>query len=190
MPLPGDDLASGKISTSTRALTIKASPSQTWPWIKQIGHGRGGFYSYTWLENLFGYRGKTINELIPDWDAIQEGDQVKFAANGIPVIRLSRMVEGRTFVLTHDSSATLKATGGRQPLMGLNDFIWQMHLEPVGDGGDQAEECRLIVRSMISLPQSWFMKILDYAFSEFGHFIMEQKMMRGIRDRAEKAIRN
>ena len=37
-----------------RAVTIDAPPDKIWPWIMQIGRDRGGFYSYTWLENLIG----------------------------------------------------------------------------------------------------------------------------------------
>lgn len=38
----------------TRAITVAATPEQIWPWLVQWGQGRGGWYSYDWLENLFG----------------------------------------------------------------------------------------------------------------------------------------
>src|ERR1035437_10048332 len=53
-PLPGDDGVGQPMSGCTRAITIDAPPEKVWPWIAQIGQGRGGFYSYTWLENLVG----------------------------------------------------------------------------------------------------------------------------------------
>ena len=52
--LPGDTLVSQANSTATRAITIHAPPQRVWPWIVQIGQERGGFYSYTWIENLLG----------------------------------------------------------------------------------------------------------------------------------------
>lgn len=39
---------------STRAVTIHATTDQVWPWIAQLGQGRGGLYSYDRLENLIG----------------------------------------------------------------------------------------------------------------------------------------
>jgi hypothetical protein len=48
---PGDELVEHP-GHCTRAITIHASATSIWPWILQIGQDRGGFYSYTWLENL------------------------------------------------------------------------------------------------------------------------------------------
>jgi len=52
--LPGDTFLPEESSTCTRAITIDAPPDRVWPWIAQMGQGRGGFYRYAWLENLFG----------------------------------------------------------------------------------------------------------------------------------------
>jgi hypothetical protein len=54
MSLPGDDLIVSADLTATRAITVRASAGQVWPWIAQLGQGRGGFYSYDFLENLAG----------------------------------------------------------------------------------------------------------------------------------------
>lgn len=45
-PLPGDDLITDADLTATRAITIRTPADQVWPWIAQLGQGRGGFYSY------------------------------------------------------------------------------------------------------------------------------------------------
>ena len=45
-PLPGDDLIADPGLTATRAITVCAPASGVWPWIAQLGQGRGGFYSY------------------------------------------------------------------------------------------------------------------------------------------------
>jgi hypothetical protein len=52
--LPGDDLIVTPDLTATRAITVRASADQVWPWVAQLGQGRGGFYSYDFLENLAG----------------------------------------------------------------------------------------------------------------------------------------
>ena len=48
--LAGDELVPEPASTLTRAVTIDAAPEQIYPWLVQLGAGRGGYYSYTWLE--------------------------------------------------------------------------------------------------------------------------------------------
>lgn len=50
--LPGDDFASESNTPATHAISITASANDIWPWLVQMGQGRGGFYSYMWLENL------------------------------------------------------------------------------------------------------------------------------------------
>lgn len=52
--LAGDDLITAPDLTATRAITIHAPADLIWLWIAQLGQGRGGFYSYDWLENLLG----------------------------------------------------------------------------------------------------------------------------------------
>jgi proline iminopeptidase len=52
-PLPGDDLVHGRYQ-STHAITIDTPPAQVWPWIVQLGYGRGGWYSYDRLEQAVG----------------------------------------------------------------------------------------------------------------------------------------
>jgi len=52
-PLPGDELVLQPKIQSTRAVTIDAPVEDVWPWLVQLGYGRGGFYSYDLLENAF-----------------------------------------------------------------------------------------------------------------------------------------
>jgi hypothetical protein len=52
--LPGDELVPHADLTATRAITVRTLPDGVWPWIVQLGQGRGGFYSYDLLENLAG----------------------------------------------------------------------------------------------------------------------------------------
>ena len=52
--LPGDDLVPHPKWGWTHAIAIRASAADVWPWLMQMGQGRGGMYSYEWLENLVG----------------------------------------------------------------------------------------------------------------------------------------
>jgi hypothetical protein len=50
-PLPGDALVPEPIFVSTHAITIDAPPERVWPWIAQMGAGRGGWYSWDAIDN-------------------------------------------------------------------------------------------------------------------------------------------
>jgi hypothetical protein len=65
----------------TRAITIAATPEQIWPWLAQWGQGRGGWYSYDWLENIFGFNIHTASQIIPEYQNPAVGDPICMAAN-------------------------------------------------------------------------------------------------------------
>src|SRR5882724_4787487 len=72
-PLPGDQALGPADLVSTRAITIGSSPAGVWPWIAQLGQGRGGFYSYDFLENLVGCGIHSADEIQDRWQDIQVG---------------------------------------------------------------------------------------------------------------------
>jgi hypothetical protein len=63
--LPGDELLADADIVSTRAITIDAPPNAIWPWLVQMGSGRGGAYTYDWIENLFGLGMHSATEILP-----------------------------------------------------------------------------------------------------------------------------
>ena len=73
---PGDELLPRPRTRAVRALTIAAPPERVWPWIMQVGRDRGGFYSYTWLENLIGADIHNVDRLIPGLEDRRPGDTV------------------------------------------------------------------------------------------------------------------
>lgn len=64
----------------TRAITINAAPDDIWPWIVQWGQGRGGWYSYDWLENIFGFNIHTADRILPEFQSPAIGDPICMAA--------------------------------------------------------------------------------------------------------------
>jgi hypothetical protein len=44
--LPGDELIPEPTWQYTHAVDVGAPSDQVWPWIAQVGQGRGGFYSF------------------------------------------------------------------------------------------------------------------------------------------------
>ena len=73
-PSPGDELIRHANLTATRAITIRASVDRVWPWIAQLGQGRGGFYSYDTLENLVGCDIQSADSIVPEWQEVRVGD--------------------------------------------------------------------------------------------------------------------
>src|SRR5689334_13524236 len=53
-PMPGDDVVPNPKHAATHAITINAPVADVWPWLVQMGQNKGGFYSYSVLENLVG----------------------------------------------------------------------------------------------------------------------------------------
>jgi hypothetical protein len=49
--LPGDSLVPDPMFTTTQAVTIGAPPERVWPWLAQMGAGRGGWYSWDRIDN-------------------------------------------------------------------------------------------------------------------------------------------
>ena len=75
MALPGDDLIPDRSAQSTLAITINAPPDVVWQWLAQVGQDRGGFYTYTWLENLVGADIHNADEIHPEWQGLAVGDE-------------------------------------------------------------------------------------------------------------------
>ena len=89
--LPGDELIPTPRWSFTHGITIHAPARQVWPWIAQIGQGRGGFYSYQTLENLAGCQIHNVAEIHPEWQHPQVGQEIKLhpesAAMQIALVR-------------------------------------------------------------------------------------------------------
>lgn len=77
--LPGDEVVDQPRYQTTHAVTIDAPRGQVWPWLVQLGQGRGGLYSYDRLENLFGLGFRSADRIIPELQTLAVGDQVWLA---------------------------------------------------------------------------------------------------------------
>src|SRR4029453_11915471 len=72
--LPGDELLAEPDVVSTRVVAIDAPRSAVWPWLVQMGPGRGGGYTYDWIENLFGLGMHSAVRIHPEWQHLEVGD--------------------------------------------------------------------------------------------------------------------
>lgn len=178
--LPGDDLVPQAKLTATHAVTIQAPPSQVWPWLVQIGQGRGGFYSYDFIENSMGLDIHSTQGIMPQYQDLQAGDTVPLSPDGfgIPVAIIE---PPRTLVLFGDSRQA--GPGEVVPVLKPGDYLaarWGFYLFELEDGST-----RLVERFSADWNQAPYNTFFYRFFLEPGSFIMERKMLLGIKDRAE-----
>jgi hypothetical protein len=172
MELPGDEFLPVANVTATRAITVFRTADDVWPWLAQLGQGRGGFYSYDFLENLAGCDIHSADRINPEWQDIKIGDQVNLAPQvGLNVTALE---PGRSLVLR--GGITLATTPPPY------DFTWAWVLHDQPDG-----TTRLLLRERYGYTRPWARFLVEPV--EAVSFVMSQKMLRGIRDRAEQVAR-
>jgi hypothetical protein len=167
---PGDDLIADADLTATRGIDVRAPRDEVWPWIAQLGQGRGGFYSYDFVENLVGCDIHSADHVVSAWQDLAVGDEVRLA----PKVGLAVAVvqQARSLVLRGGIPI-----GNRAPPY---DFTWAFLLR---DGPD--ETTRLIARERYVYTRPWARILVEPV--EAVSFAMSQKMLRGIKDRAERA---
>jgi hypothetical protein len=109
MVLAGDETVPDGAFRQTHAVRVDAPAEDVWPWIAQIGQDRGGFYSYTWLENLAGCDMHNADRIHPEWQRRAVGDVVLLhPATGLKVLRID---PGRALVLEGGWSLHVEADG-------------------------------------------------------------------------------
>lgn len=152
--LPGDDSVPEVGYQHTRAVTVHAPAAAVWGWLAQIGRGRGGFYSYDWLENLAGVRVRSAEEVRAEWQ-LQVGDTVEVLPGWGP--RVAAVEPERALIIEN---------WGAYAVRPLN-----------------AHTTRLIARAR----QPRGLGTLVYLLTiEIPHFVMERRMLLGIKERAER----
>lgn len=111
---PGDELVPEPKWTANHAISIDATPNQVWPWIAQIGQGRGGWYSYEKLENLVGCQIENASRILEEHQRVREGDPIKLHVE-MPPMKVAIVDEPSALVLHGnpaggDEGATLSTT--------------------------------------------------------------------------------
>ncbi|HEY0632206.1 MAG TPA: SRPBCC family protein [Thermoleophilaceae bacterium] len=158
--LPGDELLEHAESVSTRAIEIDAPAAAVWPWLAQMGPSpRGGAYTYDWIENLLGLNMHSSDRVLPEFQDPKIGDTVGFGSNQM---RLDRVESGRVLSWRSEDG----------------NWVWTFVLEPRNGG------TRLISRNRFRL--STPVARIAALPMEPGSLVMERKMLRGIRQRAER----
>jgi hypothetical protein len=175
--LPGDELLPHDRST-TYAISIAAPPEEVWPWLVQLGRGRGGFYTYTAIERLLGADIDNLDRIDPSLQTLKPGERIWMTPERylghLPgqFWRVRQVQPGRALVLERKTPESLQRA------------IWSLVLQPAA--GDTT---RLLDRHR-SEPRPGAAGSLSDAFWLVGTFLMERGMLRGIKARAEQSHRN
>jgi len=173
--LPGDDLIDEPAFQVTRAIGIEVPPQQVWPWVIQLGADRGGFYSYDWLENLFGLKIHSADEIVPDWQERAAGDLMFADSEGTAGWYVMEAQPNQALVVKMANTEAGRPFRRNEPP--FMEFTWSFVLKEV----DHAS--RLIVRERVAFKNS----LVRFLCAPVGlvSFVMSQRMMRGIKQRAE-----
>lgn len=160
---PGDETAPNPLLTWTHGATIEAAPEQVWPWIAQLGDVRGGYYSYTFIENLVAGANLYHNAatILPEFQNPQPGDGMITGA-----LRVAEVKTGQYLLAESE----------------IPDMVWTWiwSIEPAAEN-----QTRLVVHTRIQPPEMGGVSSIVGFVINAGGFIMEQNMIQGLKLRAE-----
>jgi hypothetical protein len=159
-PLPGDGLVAKADYVATRAITIDAPPHQVWPWLVQIGSGRAGWYTYDRIDNA-GMPSAT--EILPQLQQLAVGDLIPMVAGKDIGLRVKELEPERRMLWWDEQG----------------EYSWEWVLEPA-DG-----RTRLIQRLRVTR-HPWTRRMLYELVAANGDVVMQRKLLRGIKQRAER----
>jgi hypothetical protein len=199
--LPGDELIATPSVSDTRGIVIDAPAAAIWPWLVQMGFGRGGWYSYDAMD----MRGPSATRIVPEWQSIAVGETMPTHPGG--GFEIAQVEPDHALVLYLDNTIVARqqevaqetAVGGlgADPMpagLAASAAImrtqpdrfratWSFVLDPV-DGN----RTRLIERVRAEYPELDRFSSLTGSVFGFGVFAMVRRQLLGIKERAERLV--
>ena len=173
-PLPGDDLVPDPKWSYTLGVSVDAPPAAVWPWIAQVGQGRGGFYTYQTLENLVGCRINNTAELLPEHQHPVVGGGIHLH-HETPPLRIETVDPPFALVL-FGSPAEFESA----EVWGAS--TWQFIVRHHGDDG-----ALFLTRGRYDHGSNWRSRLMFGRFPmEVITFVMSRRMMLEIKRLAER----
>jgi hypothetical protein len=159
--MPGDALLPRAQYRSTRAITVAAPPEQVWPWLVQVGYGRGGWYADDLLDD---FARASAREIVPALQDLHAGQRLAM---------VPRPSERTAFVV--DGFAVPEELLWRTP-----NRTWSWRLTPLPGG-----RTRLVTRLRTRYEWTRPGVLGTVLLMEVGDYPMMRRMLLGIRRRAE-----
>jgi len=179
--LPGDDLVANPLYVTTRAISVKAPANAVWPWLVQLGQNRGGFYTYDVIENLMGLDIHSAAAIRPEWQDLHAGeDYVTLDPDEYMKMTIAVLEPERAFVIRSGAPGEPPQAPGSF-FKGEIEWSWAFVLDPVDE-----RTTRLLIRCRAAWADTLAARLAKPVLLEPVHFVMEERMLRGIRDRAER----
>lgn len=174
----GDDMVARPTFRTTHAVTIDAPAEAVWPWLVQMGWGRGGWYTYPWVDRLlFPANGPSADVIVPDHQDLAVGDHIP---DGPPdsgcYFTVRRLEPARLLVLFSDSHLFGPMADRDEVAMA---WAWTWRLTPLPGG-----RTRLLQRNNGRLTPSWA-AALYLATIVPADFVMARSHLLGLKARAE-----
>ncbi len=175
-PLPGDELVPDPKWSYTLGVAVEAPARAVWPWVAQIGQGRGGFYTYQTLENMVGCKITNTTEILPEYQHPRVGEAIHLHPTA-PPMRIEIVEPPHALVLL-GSPAEISAAES----WGVS--TWQFVVNPGPQGGS-----RLLTRGRYDHSSDWTSRLAFGRFPvEVISFVMSRRMMLEIKRLAERAV--
>lgn len=169
--LPGDEIVPQPKMEVTRAITVQAPVEKVWAWLVQIGQERAGLYSYERLENLARCQIKNGDQIVPEWQNLQPGDNIRLGPVGYPLFRVVALEKEKYLVMQACDPVN------EQP----GPASWMFMTSRLKNGGT-----RLITRSRNGAEWTFANRLMWSGVVDPLHFVMERRMLIGIKRRAEQ----
>lgn len=202
--VPGDDLVAEADIVETRAIEIDAPREQVWPWLAQLGYGRGGWYSFAAVDRAWtpagGPPSDSADTILDEFQDLAEGDLVPTHPQGGFVARIvepnealvlfldDEMMREQVDELAADAADAVEERGGEAEI----DFdlssvppyrvTLSFELEELPGG-----RTRLIERVRASVEVSENQMKARPALA-MGLFVFLKSQLEGIKERAEGAV--
>ena len=202
-PLAGDDLIADPGIVDTRSLVIDAPPAAVWPWLAQLGFGRGGWYSYDRMDMA----GSSADRILPRFQDLAAGDIVPTHPGGGFLAKVVQPQQALVLYLDHElvrsqaeaaevergaaarAAADEHLPGGLQFAGAMGGLTmpefrasWAFILEPQAGG----TRTRLVERFRVWTADAGVPARLGMPMMGLGVFAMTRKHMLGLKERAER----
>jgi hypothetical protein len=155
-----------------------------WQWLAQIGCQRAGWYSYDFIDN----GGKpSADRIMPELQHLEVGDEIPMTPGGGMKLPVAGIEPGRSLTLGGTMNPRTRTSADINDPALREYFNWVMTYQL-----DEVDEhtTRFVARNRAAWNSSPLNNLAYGVFLEFGNFLMEQKMLRGIKERAERATRS
>jgi hypothetical protein len=186
--LPGDEQNPDPRVQSTRAITIEAPPELVWPWLLQMGIGRGGFYTHDWLERLL-FRARYLegrhsaSRIHPELQDLKPGDRIYMGGGAYTSVT---QVEPQRHLVAFETFVLRPLPGERTRLIARTRGMGYLKPAINAIAADAGLLPRLTGSVVRHLPGADLLaRSFDFFVADPLHHYMDTGMLKGIKRRAE-----